>query len=249
MHLYNQVPNCCRNYYKCTTPNCLVKKQVERCTENPSNVMTTYYGTHNHPQINSAGQLECEPTPHSNISLVPGEYGPRVPHNYCVLPDHALRRRRLNHPQQGGPFPQRPNIDLRGLQFSPLSPQYFLSEVFRSMSGNLYPRPRPPLADSRLDPGILLALAQIYSMWPRGQVPGSAAAYDLQSNSQLPGPSSPLNAGRLLSIQQRILWLQNLMGEDYLTNRMASQQSSGSEENPEGPLNSEHDLGNPSSSI
>ncbi|KAL6562013.1 WRKY transcription factor [Orobanche gracilis] len=37
-----------RSYYRCTTQKCQVKKRVERSFENPSIVVTTYEGQHNH---------------------------------------------------------------------------------------------------------------------------------------------------------------------------------------------------------
>ncbi|CAK8539009.1 unnamed protein product [Lathyrus sativus] len=37
-----------RNYYRCTSPGCHVKKHVERSPENPINVITTYEGEHDH---------------------------------------------------------------------------------------------------------------------------------------------------------------------------------------------------------
>ncbi|CAI0448372.1 unnamed protein product [Linum tenue] len=37
-----------RNYYKCSTERCSVKKRVERDRDDPSYVITTYEGVHNH---------------------------------------------------------------------------------------------------------------------------------------------------------------------------------------------------------
>ncbi|XP_071698536.1 WRKY transcription factor 71-like [Rutidosis leptorrhynchoides] len=37
-----------RSYYRCTTQKCKVKKRVERSYEDPSTVITTYQGQHNH---------------------------------------------------------------------------------------------------------------------------------------------------------------------------------------------------------
>lgn len=39
----------CRSYYRCTTQKCTVKKRVERSFEDPTTVITTYEGQHNHP--------------------------------------------------------------------------------------------------------------------------------------------------------------------------------------------------------
>jgi len=38
-----------RSYYKCTTPNCPMRKHVERCSAAPHLVVTTYEHAHDHP--------------------------------------------------------------------------------------------------------------------------------------------------------------------------------------------------------
>ncbi|CAO2179446.1 unnamed protein product [Urochloa humidicola] len=46
-----------RNYYRCSTEGCAVKKRVERARDDASFVITTYDGVHNHPAAPS-------PAPH-----------------------------------------------------------------------------------------------------------------------------------------------------------------------------------------
>ncbi|XP_010429489.1 PREDICTED: probable WRKY transcription factor 60 [Camelina sativa] len=45
-----------RAYFRCSfSPSCLVKKKVQRSAEDPSLVVATYEGTHNHPGSNASG--------------------------------------------------------------------------------------------------------------------------------------------------------------------------------------------------
>lgn len=76
-----------RSYYRCTTQKCTVKKRVERSYQDPTTVITTYEGQHNHPvptslRGNAAGMfthhyslLTTPPTP--PLSLTAGSNFPQ----------------------------------------------------------------------------------------------------------------------------------------------------------------------------
>lgn len=51
-----------RNYYRCSDRNCMVKKQVERDAHDPSYVVTTYEGAHNHLVTPTPMQVVHRPT-------------------------------------------------------------------------------------------------------------------------------------------------------------------------------------------
>ncbi|KAH0679767.1 hypothetical protein KY284_020852 [Solanum tuberosum] len=55
-----------RNYYKCSSEGCNVKKRVERDNDDSSYVITTYEGIHNHE---SPYVLHYTQSPPNNIAL------------------------------------------------------------------------------------------------------------------------------------------------------------------------------------
>ncbi|OIV89482.1 hypothetical protein TanjilG_20904 [Lupinus angustifolius] len=63
-----------RSYYRCTTQKCIVKKRVERSFQDPTTVLTTYEGQHNHHVPSSlkgnvaARMFTTTPTPFSTTT-------------------------------------------------------------------------------------------------------------------------------------------------------------------------------------
>ena len=53
----------CRSYYRCTTVGCGVKKRVERSSDDPYIVMTTYEGQHTHPFPMTRGHIAMLTSP------------------------------------------------------------------------------------------------------------------------------------------------------------------------------------------
>lgn len=62
-----------RSYYRCTTQKCTVKKRVERSFEDPTTVITTYEGQHNHQVPSTLRGNHTGLMPHSIGSSFPQE--------------------------------------------------------------------------------------------------------------------------------------------------------------------------------
>ncbi|XP_017614718.1 WRKY transcription factor 71-like [Gossypium arboreum] len=70
-----------RSYYRCTSPKCGVKKRVERSFEDPSVVITTYEGKHNH---HIPATLRGHAAGMFSPPIMSGSMGPTFPHEFLT---------------------------------------------------------------------------------------------------------------------------------------------------------------------
>lgn len=72
-----------RSYYRCTTQKCSVKKRVERSFQDPSIVITTYEGQHNHHcPATLRGNAAAMLSPSLFASAAAASVGPTLPHEF-----------------------------------------------------------------------------------------------------------------------------------------------------------------------
>ncbi|CAK7350267.1 unnamed protein product [Dovyalis caffra] len=79
-----------RSYYRCTTQKCTVKKRVERSFQDPSIVITTYEGQHNHPIPTTLRGSASAMFSHSMLAPASIPTGPNFSHhqqyNFVQMP-------------------------------------------------------------------------------------------------------------------------------------------------------------------
>ncbi|XVF87208.1 hypothetical protein PTKIN_Ptkin18bG0100500 [Pterospermum kingtungense] len=91
-----------RSYYRCTTQKCTVKKRVERSYQDPSIVITTYEGRHNHPLPTTLRGSAAGLFPPSILTPSPLGGPAGFPHElFMQMPHHHHHHHHMNN-QAGG---------------------------------------------------------------------------------------------------------------------------------------------------
>ncbi|KAK8585895.1 hypothetical protein V6N13_050865 [Hibiscus sabdariffa] len=80
-----------RSYYRCTTAGCGVKKRVERSSDDPTTVVTTYEGQHMHP---------CPIMPRGTMAFAMDSSSFGAPSLVVPQPQYLHHQHQLQHQQQ-----------------------------------------------------------------------------------------------------------------------------------------------------
>ncbi|KAJ0110620.1 hypothetical protein Patl1_01865 [Pistacia atlantica] len=79
-----------RNYYRCSSSGCPVKKHVERASHNPKMVITTYEGQHNHDAPPSRTVTHNIVGPNVQATTCDSESQTKLEKNDAVCPDRVV---------------------------------------------------------------------------------------------------------------------------------------------------------------
>ncbi|KAK4257172.1 hypothetical protein QN277_006795 [Acacia crassicarpa] len=212
---------CPRAYYRCTVaPNCPVRKQVQRCVEDMSVLITTYEGNHNHPLPLSATAMASttaaaasmllsgsSSTSNNPTSLLPSltvpaaTIGSDLPGgiNFYLSDGSKPKQFYLSNPALSS-SPSHPTITI-DLTSNPSSSNYFSSPHFnRFNSSNYNNPPRFPSSTTSLSFGS----SDSNTMpWSNNNVGFLGYNYNTQpyNNNNNRNILSSINLGRQLPIQ------------------------------------------------